>query len=57
VSVGSDRPVKVTVDKMGLGHLGSDQTVEIERGIHDAQFVRLRRRPFTGLLTEKFGLT
>ena len=57
ITVGSDRPVKVTVDKMGLGHLGSAQTVEIERGVHDAQFVRLRRRPFTGLLTEKFGLT
>lgn len=56
VRVGRDRPVKVTVDKTDMGHLGSGETVDIERGSRSARFVKLRRRPFTGLLTEKFGL-
>jgi NAD+ kinase len=57
VKVVRDRPVKVTVDKIDMGHLGSGQTVEIERGSRPARFVRLARRPFTRLVTEKFGLT
>jgi len=57
VEVGRDRPVKVTVDKIDMGHLVSGQTVEIERGARPARFVRLHGRPFTSLVTEKFGLT
>lgn len=56
VRVGRDRPVKVTVDKTDMGHLGTGEVVEIERGNRAVQFVKFRRRPFTGLLTEKFGL-
>jgi NAD+ kinase len=57
VRVGRDRPVKVTVDKTNMGHLGTGEIVEIERGNRSVQFVKFRRRPFTGLLTEKFELT
>lgn len=57
VKVVRDRPVKVTVDKIDMGHLGSGQTVEIERGSRPARFVSFAPRPFTRLVTEKFGLT
>jgi NAD+ kinase len=52
-----DRPVKVTVDKIDMGHLSGGKTVEIERGSRPARFVKLHHRPFTRLLTEKFGLS
>jgi NAD+ kinase len=57
IEVGRDRPVKVTVDKTDLGHLGEGETVEVEQGLRPVRFVRFRHRPFTRLLTDKFGLT
>jgi NAD+ kinase len=56
IRVGRDRPVKVTVDKIDMGHLGTGKTVEIERGARPARFVRFQSRPFTQIVTEKFGL-
>ncbi|MGH8912940.1 MAG: NAD(+)/NADH kinase [Acidimicrobiia bacterium] len=56
MKVGRDRPVKVTVDKIDMGHLGEGKTVDIERGSRPARFVRFHDRPFTKLITEKFGL-
>jgi NAD+ kinase len=57
IKVGRDRPVKVTVDKTDMGHLGTGETVEIARGSRPVRFVRFTRRPFTRLITDKFGLT
>ncbi len=56
IKVGTDRPVKVTVDKADMGHLGAGKTVEIERGSRPARFVKFHNRPFTKIITEKFGL-
>ena len=56
IVVGSDRPVKVTVDKIDMGHLGAGRTVEIEQGERPVRFVRFRPRPFPRLITDKFGL-
>ncbi|MGH8873406.1 MAG: NAD(+)/NADH kinase [Acidimicrobiia bacterium] len=56
IEVGRDRPVKVTVDKIDMGHLGEGQTVDIEQGRRPVRFVRFRPRPFSRLITEKFGL-
>jgi NAD+ kinase len=56
ITVRQDRPVKVTVDKMDMGHLSAGRRVEIERGARPALFVKLHSRPFTRLITEKFGL-
>jgi len=56
VQVVRDRPVKVTVDKIDMGHLVSGKTVQIERGSRPARFVRFHYRPFTQTITEKFGL-
>ncbi len=56
ITVRRDRPVKVTVDKISMGHLAANKTVHIERGSRPARFVRLDDRPFTRILTEKFGL-
>jgi NAD+ kinase len=57
IEVVRDRPVKVTVDKIAMGVLGEGDTVEIEQGPRPVRFVRLRHRPFSGLITDKFGLT
>jgi NAD+ kinase len=57
VQVVRDRPVKVTVDKIDMGHLGEGETVEVEEGRRPVRFVRFRHRPFSGLITDKFGLT
>lgn len=56
IVVGRDRPVKVTVDKIDMGHLGAGRTVEIEQGVRPVGFVRFRPRPFPRLITDKFGL-
>ena len=56
IKVVRDRPVKVTVDKIDMGHLVSGKTVQIERGSRPARFVRFHDRPFTQTITEKFGL-
>jgi NAD+ kinase len=56
IVVGSDRPVKVTVDKIDMGHLGAGRTVEIEQGERPVRFARFRPRPFPRLITAKFGL-
>jgi NAD+ kinase len=56
ITVRRDRPVKVTVDKIDMGHLATDKTVHIERGSKPARFVKLDERPFTEIVTEKFGL-
>jgi NAD+ kinase len=56
IVVGRDRPVKVTVDKIDMGHLGAGRTVEIEQGDWPVRFVRFRPRPFPRLITDKFGL-
>jgi NAD+ kinase len=56
IVVKRDRPVKVTVDKIDMGHLTAGLSVEIERGERPVQFVRFGQRSFTGLVKEKFGL-
>jgi NAD+ kinase len=56
ITVRKDRPVKVTVDKVDMGHLAAGRTVQIERGARSAKFVKLSRRPFTRIVTEKFEL-
>jgi len=57
ITVRRDRPVKVTVDKIDMGHLATGKTVEIQRGARPARFIKLHKRPFTRILTEKFGLS
>jgi NAD+ kinase len=56
IVVGKDRPVKVTVDKIDMGHLGAGRTVEIEEGERPIRFARFHPRSFPRLVTEKFGL-
>jgi NAD+ kinase len=56
ITVRQDRPVKVTVDKIDMGHLATGSTVEIERGSRPARFIKLHERPFTRIVTDKFGL-
>lgn len=52
-----DRPVKVSVDKIDMGLLDEGETVHIEQGHRPVQFVRFRHRPFSRLVTDKFGLS
>jgi NAD+ kinase len=56
IMVQRDRPVKVTVDKIDMGHLTAGLTVDIEQGERPARFVRFGQRSFPGLVKEKFGL-
>ena len=56
ITVGNDRPVKVSVDKIALGHIGSGDTVEVRKGSVAVQFVTFGNRPFPALVTEKFEL-
>jgi NAD+ kinase len=51
-----DRPVKVTVDKIDMGHLTAGLTVDIEQGERPARFVRFDQRSFARLVRDKFGL-
>jgi NAD kinase len=48
--------VKVTVDKIDMGHLTAGLTVDIEQGERPVQFVRLGQRSFARLVKDKFGL-
>ncbi len=56
ITVGNDRPVKVSVDKIALGHIGSGDTVQVRKGSEAVQFVTFGDRPFPALLTDKFEL-
>jgi NAD+ kinase len=56
ITVGRDRPVKVSVDKIALGNIGSEDTVQVGKGAHAVQFVTFGGRSFPALLTEKFEL-
>jgi len=56
ITVGTDRPVKVSVDKISLGHLAMGDTVAVARGSSPARFVTFGNRRFPSLVTEKFGL-
>ncbi|TDI54167.1 MAG: NAD(+)/NADH kinase [Acidobacteria bacterium] len=56
VTVSSDRPVKVNVDKTDLGQLDEHESVTISKGDRPARFVSLSGRTFSGLVKDKFGL-
>jgi len=56
ITVGTDRPVKVSVDKISLGHLAMGDRVVVARGASPARFVTFGDRKFPALVTEKFGL-
>jgi len=56
ITVGTDRPVKVSVDKISLGHLVMGEQVRVARGSSPARFVTFGNRKFPALVTEKFGL-
>ncbi len=56
ITVGTDRPVKVSVDKISLGHLAIGDTVTVVRGSAPARFVTFGNRKFPALVTDKFGL-
>jgi NAD+ kinase len=56
IVVQRDRPVKVTVDKIDMGHLTAGLTVEIEQGEKQVKFVRFGQRSFAQLVKDKFGL-
>jgi NAD+ kinase len=56
ITVGRDRPVKVSVDKIALGNIGSGDTVSVGKGTQAVQFVTFGNRSFPALLTEKFEL-
>lgn len=56
IVVRRDRPVKVTVDKIDMGHLTAGLSVEIEQGERPVQFVRFGQRSFARLVKDKFGL-
>ncbi|MDX1468434.1 MAG: NAD(+)/NADH kinase [Acidimicrobiia bacterium] len=56
VTVSRDRPVKATVDKVGLKQLGHNETVIITRGDRAARFVTFGDRSFPGVIRGKFGL-
>ena len=48
--------MKVTVDKIDMGHLTTGLTVDIEQGERPVQFVKFGQRSFTRLVRDKFGL-
>ena len=56
ITVGTDRPVKVSVDKISLGHLAMGDRVLVAKGSSPARFVTFGNRNFPALVTEKFGL-
>jgi NAD+ kinase len=56
ITVGTDRPVKVSVDKISLGHLAMGDRVLVAKGTSPARFVTFGDRNFPALVTEKFGL-
>ncbi len=56
VTVQRDRPVRVSVDKVGLGEAEEGHVVEIKRADQPVHFVRLDHRSFARAVTEKFRL-
>ncbi|HEY6628004.1 MAG TPA: NAD(+)/NADH kinase, partial [Acidimicrobiia bacterium] len=56
IRVGTDRPVKVSVDKISLGHLVMGDRVLVGKGSSPARFVTFGDRNFPVLVTQKFGL-
>mgnify|MGYP002624252311 CR=1 FL=1 len=56
ITVTRDRPVKVSVDKTGLGQLGPGDEVSVRRGEKPVQFVTLDPPSFAGLVRHKFDL-
>jgi hypothetical protein len=48
--------VKVSVDKISLGHLAMGDRVLVAKGTSPARFVTFGGRDFPALVTEKFGL-
>ncbi|CAN5734689.1 NAD(+)/NADH kinase [soil metagenome] len=56
VTVERDRPVRVSVDKVGLGEAEEGDVVQIERAPRPIHFVRLDHGSFARAVTEKFRL-
>jgi NAD+ kinase len=56
IRVGTERPVKVSVDKISLGHLAMGDRVLVAKGASPARFVTFGDRNFPVLVTQKFGL-
>jgi len=56
VTVRRDRIVKVNVDKVSLGELGEDKTVEVRRGERPVRFVSLGAQTFPQVVRDKFEL-
>lgn len=56
VSVGRDRPARVSLDKITLGQAGYGEVVEVGRAPNPVRFVRFRPHSFARAVTEKFGL-
>lgn len=57
VTVITDRPVRVNVDKRDLGEIGEGETVRISKGARPARFVSFGTSTFPGLVRAKFGLS
>ena len=57
ITVGSDRPVKVSVDKNDLGRLSNGGVVTVAAGEVPARFVRLEGTSFSQLIKSKFDLS
>ena len=56
ITVTRDRPVRVNVDKTGLGHVREGETVTVTRGERSARFVTFGPSSFPTLVRDKFGL-
>jgi NAD+ kinase len=56
IEVGTDRPVRVSVDGLEIGTLGEGQAVEIARGERSARFLSLDGRSFPTTVKDKFRL-
>jgi NAD+ kinase len=57
VEVAADRPVRVSVDGLESAALRQGERFEVRKGARPARFVRLHRRPFPRLITDKFRLS
>lgn len=56
VTVRRERPVRVSVDKVGVGEGGEDSVIEIRRTTDPLRFVRFQPTSFPRAVTEKFSL-
>jgi NAD+ kinase len=56
ITVMRDRPVRVNVDKTGMGEIGEGDTVIVSRGKRQARFVTFESSTFPALVRDKFGL-